>query len=58
LEKYRNKDQKIGIGTAISLMLPYSLAALVFWTLFLGLWLFLGLDPGPGASIFVDNQAP
>ena len=58
LEKYRNKDQKVGIGTAISLMLPYSLAALVFWTLFLGLWLFLGLDPGPGVSIFVDSGDP
>jgi aminobenzoyl-glutamate transport protein len=58
LEKYRNKDQEIGIGSAISLMLPYSLAALVFWSLFLGLWLFLGLDPGPGVSIFVDGGAP
>jgi aminobenzoyl-glutamate transport protein len=58
LEKYRNKDQEIGIGSAISLMLPYSLAALVFWSLFLGMWLFLGLDPGPGVSIFVDGGAP
>ena len=58
LEKYRNKDQKIGIGSAISLMLPYSLAALIFWTLFLGLWLFLGLDPGPGVSILVDSESP
>jgi aminobenzoyl-glutamate transport protein len=53
LEKYRNKDQEIGIGSAISLMLPYSLTLLVFWTLYLGVWLLLGLDPGPGVSIFV-----
>jgi aminobenzoyl-glutamate transport protein len=58
LEKYRNKDQEIGIGTAISLMLPYSVAALFFWTLFLGLWLFLGLDPGPGVTIRVEPGVP
>lgn len=58
LEKYRNKDQQIGIGSALSLMLPYSLAALLFWSLFLGFWLFLELDPGPGVSIFVDGSKP
>lgn len=53
LEKYRNRDQDIGIGSAISLMLPYSLFLLIFWTLYFALWLILKLDPGPGVSIFL-----
>jgi aminobenzoyl-glutamate transport protein len=55
LEKYRNKDQRIGIGSAISLMLPYSLFLLILWILFLALWLVLGLNPGPGVSLFVGR---
>lgn len=53
LEKYRNKDQDIGIGSAISLMLPYSVFLLIFWVLYFALWLILKLDPGPGVSIFL-----
>jgi aminobenzoyl-glutamate transport protein len=53
LEKYRNKNQEIGIGSALSLMLPYSLCLLLFWILYLGIWLLLKIDPGPGASIFI-----
>ena len=54
LEKYRNKGQDVGIGSAMALMLPYSLTLLVLWILYLGLWLLLGLDPGPGVSIFLN----
>ncbi len=54
LEKYRNEGQEIGIGSAISVMLPYSMALLTIWTVFLGLWLLVGLDPGPGVSVFVN----
>ena len=54
LEKYRNKEQEIGIGSALSLMLPYSMLLLVFWILYLGLWLLIGLNPGPGATIYVQ----
>jgi aminobenzoyl-glutamate transport protein len=53
LEKYKNRNQEIGIGSAISLMLPYSVLLLLVWLLFLGLWLLLGLNPGPGVSLFV-----
>jgi aminobenzoyl-glutamate transport protein len=55
LEKYRNKDQEIGIGSAISLMLPYSMCLLLFWIIYLAIWLLLKLDPGPGVSIFVSK---
>jgi len=58
LEKYRNKNQEIGIGSALSLMLPYSSLLLIIWIIFLGLWLLFGLDPGPGVSIFVENITP
>jgi aminobenzoyl-glutamate transport protein len=54
LEKYRNRDQQIGIGSALSLMLPYSLSLLVFWIVYLAFWLILGLDPGPGVTIQVS----
>ncbi len=54
LEKYRNKDQEVGIGSAMALTLPYSVGLLVVWVLFLGLWLLLGLDPGPGVPIHVS----
>ncbi len=47
-QRYR-KDA--GIGTMIALMLPYSMAFLVSWTLFLLLWVALGLPLGPGAAI-------
>jgi aminobenzoyl-glutamate transport protein len=47
-QRYR-KDA--GIGTMIALMLPYSIAFLVTWTLFLLGWAGLGLPLGPGAGI-------
>jgi aminobenzoyl-glutamate transport protein len=39
-----------GIGTVVAMMLPYSLAFLFVWTLFLMLWWSLGLPLGIGAS--------
>ena len=53
LEKYRNRDQEIGIGSALSLMLPYSLSLLIFWLIYFGIWLLLGLDPGPGVTMYL-----
>jgi aminobenzoyl-glutamate transport protein len=47
-QKYR-KDA--GIGTMIALMLPYSIAFLVAWTLFLLAWVAVGLPLGPGAPL-------
>jgi aminobenzoyl-glutamate transport protein len=39
-----------GIGTMISLMLPYSFAFLISWTILLILWWGLGLPLGPDAG--------
>ncbi|WP_116475469.1 AbgT family transporter [Zobellella maritima] len=38
----------MGLGTLISTMLPLSIGFLICWTLFLLLWLTLGLPLGPG----------
>ncbi len=47
-QKYR---QDAGIGTIISTMLPYSIAFLISWTIFVVVWLWLGIPLGPGAPI-------
>ncbi|MGD2123005.1 MAG: AbgT family transporter [Gemmatimonadota bacterium] len=54
LEKYRNEDQDVGIGSAMALMLPYSMTLSVVWIAYLGIWLLLGFDPGPGVTLFLD----
>lgn len=40
-----------GVGTVISLMLPYSIAILIFWTIFFVIWYLLGIPVGPGTSL-------
>lgn len=40
-----------GIGTVISLMLPYSIAILICWTLFFAIWYFIGIPVGPGTNL-------
>jgi aminobenzoyl-glutamate transport protein len=44
---------KTGIGTMIAIMLPYSVAFLLAWTLMLMGWIALGLPVGPGAGLFL-----
>ena len=43
--------KKAGIGTLMSLALPYSIAMLVGWFLFFALWWALGLPLGPGTPM-------
>nr|WP_281357944.1 AbgT family transporter [Sporosarcina jiandibaonis] len=45
-------DRKMGIGTLISVMFPYSMFFLVFWTLTLVVWMLFGIDLGPGSGIY------
>lgn len=46
-------DKKLGIGTLISTMLPYSLAYLIAWIALFYLWVFgLELPVGPGAPTY------
>ncbi len=44
---------KTGIGTMLAMMIPYSIAFLVSWTLMLIAWIALGLPVGPGAGLFL-----
>lgn len=47
-EKY---DEKYGIGTIISTMLPYTLVFGVLWTIMLVTWILLGIPVGPDGPL-------
>lgn len=47
LQKYQ---AKAGIGSLISLTLPYSIAFLCAWLVLLGIWVLLGIPLGPGGN--------
>jgi|LSQX01.2.fsa_nt_gb aminobenzoyl-glutamate transport protein len=53
MERYRSEGQEIGIGTVISLTLPYSIILFISWTAFFGFWLYMGWPMGPGVSTFL-----
>ncbi len=40
---------KAGLGTLVSLMLPYSVTFLIGWSLLFVAWLLVGWPVGPGA---------
>ena len=42
---------KAGIGTLVSLMLPYSIVFFVVWSLMLVIWVQAGFDLGPGGPL-------
>jgi aminobenzoyl-glutamate transport protein len=41
----------LGLGTLLTLMLPYSVAFAIGWTVLLALWLLMGIPLGPGSGI-------
>ncbi|MCZ2258520.1 AbgT family transporter [Sporosarcina sp. G11-34] len=41
-----------GVGTVISLMLPFSIIILICWVIFFAVWYMLGIPVGPGTSLF------
>ena len=43
-----------GLGTLVATMLPYSVTFLAGWTLFLVVWILLGLPVGPGAGLYLQ----
>ncbi|MBD3779392.1 MAG: AbgT family transporter [Micrococcales bacterium] len=49
-ERYR---RKVGVGSVISLMLPYTVALLLVWTVLLVVWYLLGIPLGPGGTIYL-----
>ncbi|RLQ91990.1 AbgT family transporter [Planomicrobium sp. Y74] len=48
-------DKKMGIGTLISVMFPYSIIFAIVWTIMLIVWMMLGLDLGPGSPLHYNN---
>lgn len=44
-------DKKMGIGTLVSTMLPYSIYFLISWSLMLIIWMLLGIPLGPGGPL-------
>jgi aminobenzoyl-glutamate transport protein len=53
IERY---DKKAGIGTVISVMIPYSFVFFIGWIFLLIIWIMLGLPIGPGSPL--DFQMP
>lgn len=52
---FANKyDPKARIGTLIALMIPYSIAFTIFWSLLLFTWIFFELPLGPGANLLLE----
>jgi aminobenzoyl-glutamate transport protein len=41
----------IGLGTLLTLMLPYSVAFAIGWTVLLALWILFGIPLGPGSGM-------
>ena len=44
-------QKSAGVGTVVSLMIPYSIVILLAWTVFLVVWFVLGIPLGPGAPV-------
>lgn len=48
-------DEKYGIGTIISTMIPYTVMLTIGWILLLVLWMFLGIPLGPDGPLYIAN---
>lgn len=46
-------DKKAGIGTLMSLMIPYTIGFLIFWIILLLVFALLGIPIGPGVSLYL-----
>jgi len=49
-------DKKAGIGSIISLMLPYTIVFFIGWVLFFIIWYLLGIPVGPDAPIYLNQK--
>jgi len=50
----RRYKKDAGIGTVVSMMLPYALVLSVLWTLFFIAWYLIGIPLGPGSPVHLD----
>lgn len=51
--KYAEKEDEMGVGTIIAMMLPYSIVFLIGWTIMFIAWSYSGLPIGPGVQMFM-----
>lgn len=49
----RDEDPEVGMGSLISMTLPYSMALAVTLTIYLVIWMLIGLPLGPGAGMYL-----
>ncbi|MCU4176092.1 AbgT family transporter [Carboxylicivirga sp. N1Y90] len=49
---FQKYDDKAGIGTIVSTMLPYSMIFMVSWMILLAVWLLTGLPLGPTGGLY------
>jgi len=54
IQQYKKDDEDVGLGTVISMTLPYSISFLIALTLLLVFWMLIGLPIGPGASLWLN----
>lgn len=52
MQKY---DEEAGLGTLISMMLPYSISFLVIWSLVMSIWYLIGIPLGPDAPLHIAS---
>lgn len=50
---FNEYDEKAGVGTVLSLMIPYSMIMLVVWLVLGVIWYALGLPLGPGGGLLL-----
>ncbi|MEM7659530.1 MAG: AbgT family transporter, partial [Bacteroidota bacterium] len=48
-------DKKAGIGTVVSVMIPYSFVFLLGWSVMLIIWILLDIPVGPGAEMLLPG---
>lgn len=51
LEYFNEYDDEAGVGTVLSMMIPYSVAMLIGWIALAVVWYVVGIPLGPGAPI-------
>ena len=47
----RRYYERSGIGTLVALMLPYTVAFTIAWTILLLIWMYLGIELGPAGPL-------
>ncbi|MBO1914939.1 AbgT family transporter, partial [Microvirga sp. 3-52] len=49
-------DPKMGIGTLMSSLLPYSIAFSIMWIILFAAWYLLGIPLGPEGELFLNPK--